>query len=91
MKILGKGKPRGGQAPSALKTLAETFLKDEAQLRTGGGKAGAERQRALGRLIARERIDRLIDRPEDFFELGLWAAFGMYSDWGEVPAAGVVA
>lgn len=91
MKTLAKGKSRGVQAPSSLKTLAETFLQEEAQLRAGGGKTGAERQRALGRLTARERIDRLLDRPNDFFELGLWAAYGMYGDWGEVPAAGVVA
>lgn len=91
MKTLAKGKSRGGQAPSSLKNLAERFLKDEAQLRTGGGKIGAERQRSLRRLTARERIDRLIDRPDDFFELGLWAAYGMYGEWGEVPAAGVVA
>jgi 3-methylcrotonyl-CoA carboxylase beta subunit len=32
----------------------------------------------------------LLDKDRPFFELGIWAAHGMYSDWGEVPAAGVV-
>ena len=45
----------------------------------------------MGRMTARERIQRLIDDPERFFELGLWAAHKMYPDAGDVPAAGVVA
>ena len=40
------------------------------------------RQHAKHRLTARERIARLIDPAHDFFELGLWAAWGMYREWG---------
>src|SRR5207253_657571 len=43
-----------------------------------------------GRLTARERIDGLIDPGVGFFELGVWAAWGMYREWGGAPAAGVV-
>lgn len=75
---------------NSLKQLTEAFLKEEAVLREGGGKAGQERQKRLGRLTARERLQLLLDDPEDFFELGIWAAYKMYSEWGEMPAAGVI-
>jgi len=65
--------------------------KQEAVLRQGGGKAGLERQRKLGRLPARERIAQLLDKDAQFFEIGLWAAYKMYQEWGNIVAAGVVA
>jgi 3-methylcrotonyl-CoA carboxylase beta subunit len=55
----------------------------------GGGAKAIENQRAKGRLTARERIKLLVD-PESFFELGIYAAHGMYEEWGGAPAAGVV-
>src|SRR2546426_12310104 len=67
------------------------ILREEAVLREGGGKAGLERQRKLGRLPARERINHLLDKESSFFEIGLWAAHKMYQEWGKIPAAGVVA
>jgi acetyl-CoA carboxylase carboxyltransferase component len=69
----------------------KAILKEEAILREGGGKAGQERQRKMGRLPARERIGRLLDKGSPFFEIGLWAAYQMYEQWGTVPAAGTVA
>src|SRR5438477_1953508 len=62
----------------------------ELQLRDGGGAAAIERQHLKGRLTARERISRLIDPDTPVLELGLWAGFEMYADWGGAPAAGVV-
>jgi acetyl-CoA carboxylase carboxyltransferase component len=59
-------------------------------IRQGGGDRAIARQHEKGRLTARERIARLIDPGTSFFELGLWAAWGMYADWGGAPAAGVV-
>ena len=59
-------------------------------MREGGGKAGHERQRKMGRLPVRERISSLLDKDSPFFEIGLWAAHKMYQEWGNVPAAGVV-
>src|SRR5438046_9050721 len=64
---------------------------EEEQLRQDGGKARQERQPKLGRLRARERIARLLDTDAQFFEIGLWAAYKMYEQWGRVPAAGAVA
>ena len=60
-------------------------------LREGGGKAGHERQRKMGRLPVRERVSHLLDKDAQFFEIGLWAAYKMYEQWGKIPAAGVVA
>src|SRR5438552_13639775 len=113
----------------SLKELTDLLMQQEAHLRAGGGAAGHERQRRLGRLPVRERLALLLDdageggeetaRPPDkerergrssssarlplspspilplsscatWLELGLWAAHGMYTEWGEVPAAGVV-
>ncbi len=59
-------------------------------MREGGGKAGHERQRKMGRLPVRERLRHLLDKDSPFFELGLWAAYKMYEQWGKIPAAGVV-
>jgi acetyl-CoA carboxylase carboxyltransferase component len=74
-----------------LRDFCREILKQEAVLRQGGGKAGLERQRKLGRLPARERIAQLLDKDSQFFEIGLWAAYKMYQEWGNIVAAGVVA
>src|SRR6195256_4665898 len=74
-----------------LRDFCREVLKQEALLRQGGGKAGLERQRKLGRLPARERIGQLLDKDAQFFEIGLWAAYKMYEEWGSIVAAGTVA
>jgi acetyl-CoA carboxylase carboxyltransferase component len=73
-----------------LKQLADQLAVQEAELREGGGKAGKERQQRLGRLTVRERLSLLLDNENEFLELGIWAGYEMYPDWGELPAAGVV-
>ncbi len=75
---------------SELVRLTEAIRKEEDAIRQGGGKDAIGRQHAKGRLTARERIDRLADPGTAFFELGLWAARGMYKEWGGAPSAGVV-
>jgi 3-methylcrotonyl-CoA carboxylase beta subunit len=56
----------------------------------GGGVKAIESQHKKGRLTARERIARLIDRNTHFFELSLFAAFEMYEEWGGAPCAGTI-
>jgi acetyl-CoA carboxylase carboxyltransferase component len=73
-----------------LRAHCAAISKEEAVLREGGGKAGHERQRKMGRLSVRERIRHLLDKNSAFFEIGLWAAYKMYEQWGKIPAAGVV-
>ena len=75
---------------SELRSIAESILNQEKELLQGGGKLGWERQRKLGRLPVRERLAHLLDPDRPFLELGLWAAYKMYPEWGDVPAAGVV-
>jgi 3-methylcrotonyl-CoA carboxylase beta subunit len=73
-----------------LRAHCAAIREEEAVLREGGGKAGYERQRKMGRLSVRARLCHLIDKDSPFFEIGLWAAYKMYEQWGKIPAAGVV-
>jgi acetyl-CoA carboxylase carboxyltransferase component len=59
-----------------------------AQVRQGGGQEAVRRHRARGKLLARERIERLLDPGAPFLELSPLAANGMYD--GEAPAAGIL-
>ncbi len=77
-------------APPPIARLADELRQQESHIRQGGGPRAIERQHAKDRLTARERIAGLIDSPDAFFELGLWAAWQMYADWGGAPSAGVV-
>jgi 3-methylcrotonyl-CoA carboxylase beta subunit len=69
--------------------LVSNVRNQEEQIREGGGQKAIESQHGKGRLTARERIQRLVD-PGTFFELGIYAANGMYEEWGGAPAAGVI-
>ena len=68
-----------------------TQIKNQDELiRQGGGAKAIEAQHKKGRLTARERIAKLIDPGSYFFELGAFAAFEMYEEWGGAPSAGAV-
>ncbi|MDP1581392.1 MAG: acyl-CoA carboxylase subunit beta [Candidatus Didemnitutus sp.] len=82
--------PSTSSPTPALMDRCNEIAQQEALLREGGGAAGQERQHKHGRLFVRERIDALVDDPKAFLEIGLWAAHGMYADWGAFPGAGVV-
>jgi len=60
-----------------------------AQVAQGGGPNAQERHTARGKLLPRERIDRLLDPGSPFLEIGQLAAHGVYDE--DVPAAGVIA
>ncbi|HSY70183.1 MAG TPA: carboxyl transferase domain-containing protein, partial [Edaphobacter sp.] len=74
----------------ALRVLMMALRAEEDEIRLGGGVKAAEAQRAKGRLTVRERLKLLLDEGPEFLELGLWAAYGMYEEYGGAPAAGVV-
>ncbi len=63
---------------------------EEEEIRQGGGPRYIESQHKKKRLTVRERIAHLIDPGSVFFELGLYAAYQMYEEWGGAPAAGTV-
>ena len=75
---------------NALLQLMATMCAEEDVIREGGGAKAAEAQHAKGRLTARERLKLLLDEGTEFLELGLWAAHGMYAEYGGAPGAGVV-
>ncbi len=56
----------------------------------GGGTKAAEKQKAKGKLLARERINYLLDDDRPWLEIGALAADGMYAAQGGCPSAGVV-
>jgi 3-methylcrotonyl-CoA carboxylase beta subunit len=74
----------------AMAALVAAVRNEEEKIRLGGGEKAIESQHAKKRLTARERIKLLIDRDTEFFELGLYAAYEMYEEWGGAPSAGVV-
>lgn len=71
----------------ALVDLLTEIKNQEEHIREGGGAKAIESQHKKKRLTARERIAKLIDRDTTFFELGIYAAFEMYEEWGGAPAA----
>jgi acetyl-CoA carboxylase carboxyltransferase component len=70
--------------------LMTNIKNEEEQIRQGGGAKAIEAQHKKGRLTARERIAKLIDPGSQLFELGIYAAFEMYEEWGGAPSAGTV-
>jgi acetyl-CoA carboxylase carboxyltransferase component len=70
--------------------LLTEIKNEEARLQEGGGAKAGDAQHKKGRLTARERIARLIDPKTEFFELGIYAAYEMYQEWGGAPAAGTI-
>ncbi len=74
----------------ALQVLMAALRVQEGEIRLGGGAKSVEAQHAKGRLTVRERLELLLDKNTEFLELGLWAAHGMYGEYGGAPAAGVV-
>ena len=74
----------------AMADLVTRMHNEEEQIRQGGGPKAIDSQHNKGRLTARERIALLLDPGTQLFELGGYAAWGMYEEWGGAPAAGVV-
>ena len=56
----------------------------------GGGEKNAAKQKEKGKLLARERIDYLVDEGREWLEVGAFAAEDMYAEQGGCPSAGVV-
>ncbi|WP_462247972.1 acyl-CoA carboxylase subunit beta [Ekhidna sp.] len=60
------------------------------KVKLGGGEKKIASHHKKGKLTARERIEYLLDDPNDFLEVGAFAAEGMYQEVGGCPSAGVV-
>jgi 3-methylcrotonyl-CoA carboxylase beta subunit len=75
---------------TGMEALLQALGQQEDGIRQGGGAKAIDAQHGKKRLTARERLALLLDPGQEFLELGLFAAFGMYEEWGGAPAAGVV-
>jgi len=70
--------------------LISTMNERADEIRKGGGQKRIDREHDRGKLTARERIDYLLDDPDQFAELGLFAGYEMYEEEGGCPAGGTV-
>ncbi len=59
-------------------------------IKLGGGKNAIDKQHEKGKLTARERIEKLIDKGSAFFELNTFAAYDMYKEYGGAPSSGTI-
>ena len=71
------------------RALAEALRADVAKAALGGNEKSRERHTARGKLLPRDRVERLLDPGSPFLEIGQLAAFDLYE--GEVPGAGMIA
>ena len=67
-----------------------TVKKQLEKIYEGGGKKAIEKQKEKNKLVARERIAYLCDAGKPFIEIGAFAGFGMYEEYGGCPAGGTV-
>lgn len=76
------------QNREAYRKLMDTYRERLAAVRQGGPEPAVRRHKERGKLLARERIDLLVDRNTPFIELSPMAAYGLYNN--EFPSAGIV-
>ncbi|WP_417682658.1 carboxyl transferase domain-containing protein [Pseudidiomarina aquimaris] len=73
----------------AMQEVVDDLYQKVDLIKQGGGPKYQERHLARGKLLARQRIEKLLDSGSPFLEVGQFAAWECYDD--SVPAAGVVA
>jgi 3-methylcrotonyl-CoA carboxylase beta subunit len=71
------------------RALAARLRADVAEVAKGGTEKSRERHTSRGKLLPRDRVERLLDPGSPFLEIGQLAACDMYE--GEVPGAGIIA
>ncbi|MCS6823404.1 MAG: acyl-CoA carboxylase subunit beta [Cytophagaceae bacterium] len=74
----------------SIKNLCIEFSEKLKVIHSGGGAKKIAEQHEKGKLTARERIERLIDKGSPMIEIGAFAAYDMYKEYGGCPSAGVV-
>jgi 3-methylcrotonyl-CoA carboxylase beta subunit len=82
------GQPAGSNAAVNAELAAE-LRRRVAEAALGGPEAIRSRHTARGKLLPRERVDRLLDPGSPFHEIGQLAAYGLYED--QAPGAGIIA
>ncbi|MEL7041770.1 MAG: carboxyl transferase domain-containing protein [Pseudomonadota bacterium] len=72
----------------AMQTLVEDLREKTAQVAMGGSEKARARHVERGKLLPRDRVEKLLDPATPFLEIGALAALGMYDD--EAPGAGII-
>ena len=81
----------------SLRDLTAELRERLVRVRRGGSEAARAKHTARGKLLPRDRVDRLLDPGSPFLEVAPLAAYGMYGkdrdepDDYAVPSAGIVA
>lgn len=73
-----------------MKLLIDKLNHRLVKIRLGGGTKRIEKLHAKGKLTARERINQLVDEADEWLEVGAFAGYEMYKEYGGCPAGGVV-
>jgi 3-methylcrotonyl-CoA carboxylase beta subunit len=82
------GTDTGDSNRARMEDLVAELRERTAAVAEGGGPEALDRHRSRGKLLARERIDALLDPGSAFLELNALAAWDLYD--GDAPAAGIV-
>ena len=71
-------------------SMLEELEQRRKKVALGGGKKAIERQHKKGKMTARERVEYLLDKDKPFFEMGTFAGWEMYEEWGGCPSGGTI-
>lgn len=72
----------------SLRAQVEEFRGHVQSVKQGGGEGPVKRHRERGKLLPRERIEKILDPDSPFLEFSTLAAHGMYGN--EAPGGGIV-
>lgn len=78
------------QHEDAMKLSVSKMKTMLAQIHLGGGKKSMDKQHEKGKMTARERVNELLDKNKPFFEIGAFAGYEMYEEYGGCAAGGVI-
>lgn len=85
---LKKNQKEFEQNQKAMQARVDKLKEIKAEIKLGGGEKAAERHKERGKLLTRERIEKILDPNTAFLELGELAAYQMYDD--AVPSAALI-
>ena len=74
----------------AMKLKLSALQRKIDKIHLGGGEKKVKKHQSKGKLTARERIALLLDKDSDYVEMGEFAGYGMYEQYGGCPSGGVV-
>ncbi len=74
----------------ALKLAVSKIKHRLKKIHLGGGQKKIDKQHDKGKMTARERVQYLVDDDTPLIEIGAFAGYEMYAEYGGCPAGGVV-